>query len=572
MAMADSSEQTTAPRKRWIIGPVQDLVLFVATPILILPGVLGLGWAGVGSFALNKWVMALGGMGHHLPGMMRAYGDRELFRRFKTRFIFAPLLIGGACVGFSIAGLHTMVLVAYVWGVWHGLMQTHGFLRIYDSKVGSFAKRTARLDFALCVSWFLGGVLFSDTRVDYAQEMVLSCGGPMMTADAVQAVRAVAGAAIGVITLTYLWNIWARRRAGQPPSPVKLLLAVTSVAWWWFANVHVADILIGIILFEIFHDVQYLTIVWLFNRSRVDKDPSVGPFSRMLFRRSKPLLFVYVALVFGYGALGPWSEEKFAGTGVGNIFAGLLVTSALLHFYYDGFIWKVRESNTRANLGIKQDAPQGAAQGSRFPPGLAHAAKWALLAAPVLVLGVLETGGVDPEHARAGLLADLNPTLPSAQLRLGVALKKAGDVDGTLRALDKAHAFDPEDQKAGALLALTLIELGETRLRENRQAEAEEYLHRAYLMDRAFVGRMHDEGRVLLPRDPVEAAWRFRAVLAMKPEGNLGPIWLNLGLALERQGLLMEALPCARTAARLMPRDARARQFVEHLSRLSRGK
>ena len=151
-------------------------------------------------------------------------------------------------------------------------------------------------------------------------------------------------------------------------------------------------------------------------------------------------------------------------------------------------------------------------------------------------------------------------------------MKKAGDVDGTLRALDKAHAFDPEDQKAGALLALTLIELGETRLRENRQAEAEEYLHRAYLMDRAFVGRMHDEGRVLLPRDPVEAAWRFRAVLAMKPEGNLGPIWLNLGLALERQGLLMEALPCARTAARLMPRDARARQFVEHLSRLSRGK
>ena len=47
--------------------------------------------------------------------------------------------------------LTAMVLVAYVWGVWHGLMQTYGFLRIYDAKVGSVARTTARLDMAMCV-------------------------------------------------------------------------------------------------------------------------------------------------------------------------------------------------------------------------------------------------------------------------------------------------------------------------------------------------------------------------------------------------------------------------------------
>ena len=126
--------------------------------------------------------------------------------------------MGGAWGGVSSAGWHTMVLGTYLWGVWHGLMQTHGFLRIYDSKVGSFAKRTARLDFALCVSWFLGGGLFSDTRVDYAQETVLSCAGAMMRADAGHAASAVAGAASRGSKLTCLWNLCSTRRAVEPTS------------------------------------------------------------------------------------------------------------------------------------------------------------------------------------------------------------------------------------------------------------------------------------------------------------------------------------------------------------------
>ena len=44
--------------------------------------------------------------------------------------------------------------------------------------------------------------------------------------------------------------------------------------------------LVGIALFEVFHDVQYLTIVWIFNVNRVDRNPGVGSFARFLFRRS----------------------------------------------------------------------------------------------------------------------------------------------------------------------------------------------------------------------------------------------------------------------------------------------
>ncbi|PYJ70411.1 MAG: hypothetical protein DME75_09330 [Verrucomicrobia bacterium] len=43
------------------------------------------------------FVAAFGAMGHHLPGMIRAYGDRALFQRFRWRFIFAPIFLVVVC-------------------------------------------------------------------------------------------------------------------------------------------------------------------------------------------------------------------------------------------------------------------------------------------------------------------------------------------------------------------------------------------------------------------------------------------------------------------------------------------
>src|SRR6476620_4534107 len=92
------------------------------------------------------FVAAFGAMGHHLPGMIRAYGDRALFQRFRWRFICAPIFLVVVCAAFSLWDLKGIVLVAFIWGVWHGMMQTYGFCRIYDAKVGSFAELTRRLD------------------------------------------------------------------------------------------------------------------------------------------------------------------------------------------------------------------------------------------------------------------------------------------------------------------------------------------------------------------------------------------------------------------------------------------
>src|SRR3989475_8655147 len=155
-----------APKKTlWILNSWRDLILYVGTPLFLVPMFL---------LAQTRWsaqdiyvfVAAFGAMGHHLPGMIRAYGDRALFERFRWRFIFAPIFLLGVCIACYWWDLIGIILVVFFWGVWHGMMQTYGFCRIYDAKTGSFAALTRRLDFATCGLWFAAAVLFFPARVN----------------------------------------------------------------------------------------------------------------------------------------------------------------------------------------------------------------------------------------------------------------------------------------------------------------------------------------------------------------------------------------------------------------------
>jgi hypothetical protein len=57
--------------------------------------------------------------------MVRAYGGRALFKRFKWR-AFAPFFCYSVH-SLLLVDLKGILLVVFFWGVWHGLMQTYGF-------------------------------------------------------------------------------------------------------------------------------------------------------------------------------------------------------------------------------------------------------------------------------------------------------------------------------------------------------------------------------------------------------------------------------------------------------------
>jgi len=413
------------------------------------------------------FVGAFGAMGHHLPGMIRAYGDRTLFDRFKIRFVVAPLAILAVCVWSSVYNIQAIQLVAMAWGIWHGMMQTYGFCRIYDAKASARAAARARVDLALCFAWFAGAVLLSPMRFRTLFELYYESGGPVIASAAVAAIRTAVVVGLVVVTIVFVWRQWSDWRAARGASPVKITLLISSIGFWWYCNNGVENILVGIALFEVFHDVQYLAIVWIYNRTRVERDKSIGGFMRFVFRRSGALIGVYVGLVMAYGAIA-LTQSAVTAEWIRQGLIGIVTASALLHFYYDGFIWKVRETQTRSMLGIEGAGAASLASPHRWPAWVGHSFRWAALLIPFGALCAAQlVGRVVPPIERTAKVAEVLPQDAEAQLRYGKALHEAGRVEEAIGKYEFAINKRPSHAEAEFYLGLAWSDLGD--LDQSRQ-------------------------------------------------------------------------------------------------------
>jgi len=448
------------PASPWILDRWRDLLFFVGTPVLLIP-LFAAAQARWSEQDIFLFVGAFGAMGHHLPGMIRAYGDRALFQRFRTRFIVAPLAILAVCVWSAFYNIQAVQLVAMAWGIWHGMMQTYGFCRIYDAKASARAAARARADLALCVAWFSAAVLLSPMRFRSLFELYYESGGPVVASAAVAAIRTAVVIALGLVTAVFVWRQWSDWRAGRGASPVKITLLVSSIAFWWYCNNGVQNILVGIALFEVFHDVQYLAIVWIYNRTRVERDTTIGGFMRFVFRRSGALIGVYVGLVLAYGAIG-LTQSAVTAEWIRQSLIGIVTASALLHFYYDGFIWKVRETQTGAMLGI-QGAGAAVVASRRFLPSwILHSLRWAALVIPFGALCATQlVGRVVPPIERTAKVAEVLPRDPQAQLNYGKALHEAGRVEEAISRYEFATVRKPSSAEAEFYLGLAWSDLGD---------------------------------------------------------------------------------------------------------------
>jgi tetratricopeptide (TPR) repeat protein len=500
----------TAPKKSlWILDSWRDLVLYVGTPLLLLPA-FALAQARWSPQDIYLFVAAFGAMGHHLPGMIRAYGDRALFERFKWRFILAPLFLLAVCTAFFWWDLKGILLVVFFWGVWHGLMQTYGFCRIYDAKTGTFDALTRRLDFAMCVIWFATAVALSPYRLSDTLDTYYMCGGPFIAPSIIhhgQQLILFAAIVISVLFILHFGRMWI---IGHRPNPVKLALLVTSIAFWWYCNNLVANILVGIALFEVFHDVQYLSLVWIYNRNRVEKDSNIGGFMRFVFRRSGSLVGLYVGLVFAYGSLSYFNAHLGLDT-VKRILTGVVTASTLLHFYYDGFIWKVRERSTRQSLGLSGGTAD-VSLGGILPSWAWHGLKWvAIFVLPLSALWFWQTHLNVPELQRRAWLAADVPNGAKQHFDYGVALQKEGRWKEAEEEYRTALRFNHAGPKSQMNLAIVLM----------AQAKFD------------------------------EAAPHMEAALRLQP--NDGEVHLNYADLLRRLGRGDEAGPHYEAAARLLP-------------------
>lgn len=368
----------------WMINGWVDSLLILLTPLVAIPALFMLVSPGVGMevATVSVIVTAFFATGHHLPGLLRAYGDRELFSRFKWRFVLAPPLVFLAYFPLYTYHFGLYRLIILTWATWHGFMQLYGFVRIYDAKVGSTAKSTARWDWWVCLLGFITPQLL---RPEQRSEMLnhwYTSGGFAISPWVLNLVRWGAVSACLFVLLGFTANyVWQSIR-GTKPNPLKVVMLASGIGVWWFAICYVEELILGIALFDICHDIQYLAIVWFYNCRRVNSDSQLTSFMRYVFRRG--MVMLYLGLILAYGTIG-FIGTRVAHESVNRIFYGILFTSTILHYYYDGFIWKMREPTNQASLGLRKGASDSLTRWMASARSI-HNLKWSFV---VIALGSL---------------------------------------------------------------------------------------------------------------------------------------------------------------------------------------
>lgn len=506
-----SSESDERRRSGWILDPSRDLLLFVATPLLIVP----LAWAARQRYSgeqILTLVLAFGALGHHMPGLMRAYGDRELFRRFRTRFLLVPLVLLPICGLFFVDQLVGMRLVVLVWGIWHFLMQTYGFARIYDAKIGQVDALSRRTDWLLCVGWFGMAILHSPRRIGEFLGMAYQAGLPTEWGLPLEEARMAWTVATIAITVWGLSRWCWRALQGLPVSSAKVALLVISFGFFWFCTAQLSNLVLGVAMFEVFHDVQYLAIVWVFNRNRVKSGANVGSLSRFLFRNSGALMGLYLGVIFAYGSLS-LVVDRVSTEILRNLLYGIIATSNILHFYYDGFIWKVRDPATRKSLGVggRETVDPSSTESRR---GLWREARhwlwWGGLAMAVMVLYFTETrqarSALESQRRSVKMAAAVVEAVPdsvSGRNELARTLINENKFREAFHQATAAVKLSPGVYKSYVYRGVAQIQLGESEaglqdlVRAERLHANDAYLQYHLAMAKIRLGRRADAVRHL---------------------------------------------------------------------------
>ena len=332
---------------RFIIGPLADSVLLIGAPLLAL----GLGVAVSGTdFAVEPSGLARGGSlltlltsifvsAHLFIVVFRSHANPTIFRLHPLRFTVVPCLLFLAMCTSRWVAVSVSVLATW-WDVYHSSMQTFGLGRIYDMKRGNDAQAGRTLDAWLNVLLYAGPILGGATLMDHVSDFdeFEEVGSVFFTAIPAYAESHTSYLTWGVLALgavvliAYVVGYWRLARQGYRVSTAKVVLLVStaacSIVTWGFNPFGVA-----FFVMNFFHALQYFALVWFTEKQHLTARLGLAtvPWGRPL------TLALFLIAGFGYGC---WAE-LFANRV--HVTMNLTMVIAIMHFWYDGFIWSVRK-------------------------------------------------------------------------------------------------------------------------------------------------------------------------------------------------------------------------------------
>lgn len=252
-------------------------------------------------------------------------------------------------------------VVVAVWNVWHVLMQKYGILRLYSAKSGNEAKVPGWVDRLLLFSWLPLWLAWITPRyLDVAIQRLRGARGILVpVGQAVDVVLPILfpASVLLVVASLVLFVVHERRANGLRNLPRLSMAAGTVLLSCVFLVMHPIK---GYVCWGFSHAIEYLVFVWAFQRKRyaepLEHSPPLG---RALLRHPIAayggFLLITTVVFFGLRHLGYVVFEGWPKAYVGpfssrQIIAQWGVYQAMMHFYFDGFLWKMRLPSVRQHI------------------------------------------------------------------------------------------------------------------------------------------------------------------------------------------------------------------------------
>ncbi|MEM1062337.1 MAG: hypothetical protein AAGJ97_08420 [Planctomycetota bacterium] len=287
---------------------------------------------------LDLWLL---GYHHVISTFTRLTFDAE--SRRKNRFLIyylPPLVVAG--VGAMVYGLGAWSVVSlyFYWQWLHYTRQSYGIFRILSKKSGieaGAAHDRAAITALYAVPLF--GVLWR-SRQNPDTFLGLECWFMPVS----EVVLAVAGAFAAVSMLWWVWETFRAREDGRW-NPTVTIYLLTHHTIFYIGYYAITDINFGWLAINVWHNAQYIMIVWAFNQRRFKG--GVDPKAWLLSWLSQPRTgraIGYFALCLtistGFYAATAWTLESSFLAAVPAASVLLYQTINFHHYITDTVIWR----------------------------------------------------------------------------------------------------------------------------------------------------------------------------------------------------------------------------------------
>jgi hypothetical protein len=365
----------------WIIDRRTDLLFLIGPCVfgyLLLYLHVGLGLSSLLIFWF--WQVSVNGA-HFFATYSRTYFDRQEWRERGSLLLGSFLWIGLGPLVLIVDYVTDMdvlaqlfVLLQISWNYLHVVRQHYGVLCLYQKKNNEISGASNRIDYWLFHIAMFGPFVIWMSRYPFVHKVVADVFDwpePPWNVHPL-AIRACESVILACGAVFLAKAVVDARRTGVLNLPKILLFAtffgLHSLLYLWLPAACAFDALLIVAVMTYPHNVQYMAIVWHYNKRHYQ--PARGQFGVAEFiNRNVPrflilsvlfgLAFYYLLWFFGgrempfASAMALTSEATLGGHNVARMVATLGSGVAFSHFYLDQNIWRVnRDPKVARTLGV----------------------------------------------------------------------------------------------------------------------------------------------------------------------------------------------------------------------------